>query len=254
MPNEAPDGGNLFDNVADPDSQAVTSFLEKYVGEGKKYKSVEDLAKGYEHADKFIGELKGELGGIKDFVAAQFEKMADERTRNIENHQPGDGGLEPKNPAAPPVNVEKEDLDARIAKALRDNDEQRVLKENSSYAEAVLVQHYGSKEEAVKAVQAKAVELGISGQFLADTAFRSPKALFNILGINPDETPASPNTPAPRNDVNPRALDQRSGQPKPGTWAYYQNLRKTDSDRYWAREVQDQLMKDAMAAGDAFYR
>jgi len=45
--------------------QTSKTSLEELVGEGKKFKTVEDLAKGKLEADSFIAQLEGELKGVK---------------------------------------------------------------------------------------------------------------------------------------------------------------------------------------------
>jgi hypothetical protein len=55
---------NMAEDIFNPDGATPPvneSFLEQYVGEGKKFKNVNDLAKAYANADKFIPELKNDL-------------------------------------------------------------------------------------------------------------------------------------------------------------------------------------------------
>lgn len=251
----------LFDQAAKPNEpapatptseEAVQNFLEEYVGEGKKYKSVEELAKAKHHADKHIDELKTDLTSLKDFVAAQFEQMANKRNEEPKGPKEVDGERQPA-PAAPPE-ADGEDLEARIAKILEERDETSRLQKNANLAQEVMIEHFGSQEEAVKAVRQKAEEMGVSPQFLADTAFRSPKALFNLMGINPDEKPRTPTTPASSSDVNPRMMDKTNPNPKQGTMAYYDQLRRSDPKKYWSVDVQSQLMKDALERGSDFFK
>lgn len=246
---------NLFDKAAAPqDNDDVSNFLNKYVGEDKKYKSVEDLAKAYDHADRHISNLSGDLDSLKDFMKAQFEQMSNRDLRQPSENLPVEDKDHKPDPVAPPTGNGNEDLDSRIRKALDEADESKRLKTNAEFAQEVLIRQFGSQEDAVKAVQAKAAELGVNPQFIADTAFRSPQALFNLMGINPETTPRSPTTPGPSSDVNPRVLDKVNPNPKPNTYAYYDQLRKSDPNRYWSSSVQAQMMKDAVEQGSNFYR
>jgi hypothetical protein len=247
---------SLFDQAAKtPDSTpdqdaAVENFLNEYVGEGKKYKTVEDLAKAKHHADKHIDELRSDLTSMKDFISAQFENLGNRDKAIIPDPNEEDKDRKP-DPVAPPKGDE-EDLNARILKLLEEKDETSRLKKNADFAQEVMIEQFGSQEAAVEAVRVKAQELGVSPQFLADTAFRSPQALFNIMGIAPGAR--SKSTPNASSDVNPRILDKVSPGAKPGTMAYYDQLRRSDPGKYWSVPVQQQLMKDALEKGQDFFK
>ena len=53
--------------TATPQEQSATptGTLDKYVGAGGKYSSTEELAKGYDNANTFIGTLQEELAEAK---------------------------------------------------------------------------------------------------------------------------------------------------------------------------------------------
>lgn len=226
------------------------SFLDKYVGEGKKFKDVEALAKAYEHADNHIPKLTEDLQTTREFIASKLEELAKRseaqpivQTDETRGNQPA--------PVAPP-NDAGEDLDTRIAKILEERDEVKVFQSNGKLAQDVLVEHLGSVEAAVEAVRAKAAEMGVGPEFLRETAHRSPRAFFNLMGINPDQKPQSSATPSSSSDVNPRMLE--AGKPKPNSYAYYDQLRKSDPKLYWSPKVQASLMKDAQENPDFFKR
>src|SRR5688500_9733754 len=98
---------NIFEAASQTHDDSGQSFLERYVGEGKKYKDVEELAKAYDNANRFIPELKNDLDSMKDFMSAQFGKLAEDAKKNNTPPAPtpnDDGGesKEPKTPASPP--------------------------------------------------------------------------------------------------------------------------------------------------------
>lgn len=231
-------------------STEESDFLEQYVGEGKKFKDVNELAKAYANADKFIPELKTDLQNTREFIAEELKKIAERNnveppvlTEERREHLPSSD--------APPKDA-GEDLEARIAKALEERDEIKKFQSNAAIAESVLVEHLGSKEEAIKAVQAKAVEMGVEPSYLKEAAFKSPKVFFNLMGINPESKPTSHNTPAPSSEVNPNMLG--AGKPKPSTYEYYNQLRKSDPKLYWSPKVQANMHRDAQENPDFFKR
>lgn len=243
------------------------SFLDKYVGEGKKYATVEDLAKAYDHANSHIEEMKNDNGHLREefemfreFTTAQLAKGTDKNASGKENLSDDNKGQnelspEPKPAPAPPNGkVEEVDLDARIAKALEEKDEQKRLEANARIAEEVMVKHFGSKEEGAAAIRKRAEELGVSPNWLASTAFQSPKAFFVSMNINPDETPRSTSTPNASSDVNAQRLADANPAIKPGTYAFYQKLRKDNPREYWSFDVQKRFMEDALRMGPDFYK
>lgn len=48
------------DNNDGVGNEETVDYLAEFVGEGKKYKSVEDLAKAYHHSTRFADQLKTE--------------------------------------------------------------------------------------------------------------------------------------------------------------------------------------------------
>jgi hypothetical protein len=219
------------------------NYIEEFVGEGKKFKSVEELAKAYKHANSHIPELQTELQNTREFIASKLDELATQR-QAAPNGQTEETRITPNpDPVAPP-NAEGEDLETRIAKILEQKSTQERAQANADLAQDVLVEQLGSVEDAIKAVNTKAQELGVSPQFLKETAFSSPKAFFNLMGIDPEVKPKSSTTPNSSSDVNPRMLD-RTNPIKQGTYGYYEQLRKSDPKKYWSPNTQRQLMKDA---------
>lgn len=223
--------------------------LEQLVGEGKKYKTVEDLANAYANADSHIGELKTDLQTTREFIAEELRKLAEQRQA-----QPPAQIVEPRalNPAPAALpNGEGEDLDTRIAKALENKTTQERLQANADLVQDVLVERLGSVEAATEAVISKARELGVDGKYMKETAANSPKAFFSLLGIDPATKPTSSTTPAPRSDVNPNMVNPTA--PKPRTYKFHEEVRKSNSKLYNSVSYQQQLMKDAMEMGDDFF-
>lgn len=241
---------DIFSNEGE-ETTSTEDYLAQYVGEGKKFKDINELAKAYANADKFIPELKNDLQTTREFIASKLDEIAQRNSQALPNGQTEEPGGNQPAPVVPP-NAEGEDLDTRIAKALEERDLAKRLEQNAQIVEDVLIGHLGSKDAAVEAVQAKARELGVEPGYLKQTAFQSPKAFFSLMGIDPDQKPQSNSTPAPSSDVNPRALGH--GQPKPNTYAHYDQLRKSNPSLYWSPKTQAQMHKDAQENPDFFKR
>lgn len=112
--------------------------------------------------------------------------------------------------------------------------------------ETRLLEVYGEAEKVNEAVQNKAAELGISVSFLKEAAAKSPSAFYGLLGLNQDSAKPSPPKPA-LNTAGLRPAESSSGEPKPGTKAYFDKIRREDPRRYFRRDTQLELYKAAMA-------
>jgi hypothetical protein len=190
--------------------------------------------------------LREEFDMFREFATAQLTVKS-----NTAEVRPNEPAPEPKPAPVPPK--EEIDIDARIAKALEEKDEEKRLKANLSLAEEVMVKHFGSKSDASKAVEARASELGISAEWLASLAFQSPRAFFVTMNVNPDETPQSTSTPSVGSDVNARRLSEANPGVKPGSYKYYQELRRKDPSKFYSSAVQIAFMADAQRMGSDFY-
>jgi hypothetical protein len=227
------------------------SYIDKYVGEGKKYKSVDDLAKAYANADNFITTLKNEQNDMKEFIRTQFQERAKEKTEITPPSQ--ETQQQTSEPRQQPSNVERKedkvDLKAQIKELLDAEREEDSKARNSRVTEAAMLDKFGTKEAALDAIKLKAAEMGVGPQFIANMAFTTPAAFFKIMDIDAKST----STPSPRSDVNTVNI-QATGTARPNTYAWYENLRKTDRKKYMSPAVQNALMKDAMEKGDDFYK
>jgi hypothetical protein len=241
---------NVTDIFGEATPSAEADFLAEYVGEGKKFKDVNELAKAYANADKFIPELKNDLQTTREFIATKLEEIAERNKvepigQTVEPREPN------PSPAAPP-NATEADLETRIAKALEERDEVSRLRANAKIAEDGLILHFGEQDKAVEAVRQKALEMGVEPNFLKEMAYKSPKAFFNLMGVNPEEAPRSNSTPNPSADVNPRVLGL--GQPKPNSYEYFDQLRKSDPKLYWSPRTQAEMHRAAQENPDFFKR
>lgn len=234
------------DGVTTPVNEA---FLEEYVGEGKKFKDVNELAKAYANADKFIPELKNDLQQTREFIADELKKLAE---RTPVPPLPNDRDLTPPNPVSVAPPKDGEDLDTRILKALDERDTLKRFQNNADLVQDVLVEQLGSVDKAAEAVVSKARELGLDPKDMKELAAKSPKAFLATMGINADVKPVSSGTPAPSADVRVDAINV--GQPKPDTYAHYEALRKSNPSVYWSQSIQQKLMQDAQSNPDFFQR
>lgn len=240
---------------------STKEFFETYVGPGKKYPNVGELAKAYANADNHIQELTRDSGKFK----TEAESLKELLMENLVNPKPNDNepntppnDVPPQNepPAndGPPKEAKDVDLKALVKEALGEVSTEEQKKANAQRTEEATIKRFGSKEDALKAIQAKAEELGVSPQWIANQAFDSPKAYFTIMGFQPDETPKSHSTPASDSDVNPRRLaDANPGAPAPNSYKWFMEIRRTDPAKFRSSSIQQALLKAAQDNPD-FYK
>lgn len=233
---------NLFD------TNTPENYVDKLVGEGKKYKDANELAKAYLHADDHIrtvtqdtASYREELKSMRELLEAQAE--ARRNPNNQQNVNPDGNKEDDTRPAGTPK-VEEVDLKTRIREALQEENEENRAKKNSKLTSDVMIERFGSKEDAVKAIEARAAELEVSPKFIADMAFQSPNAFFSTMGID-TKKPVSTNSPSSSSDVNSEALRKANPGLKPNTYDWYQQIRKTDKSKFFSVDVQSRMMADA---------
>lgn len=229
-------------------AESTSASIQDLVGEGKKYSTVDDLAKAYVNADKFIVQLKTENEGMREDLSQRktAEQILEEIRKPVT--PPAIPAQESTPPAAPQA-INEDALINRLQERLSQDQVRQRQSANVDEVAKTLIETFGSEAKANEVVQNKARELGVSVQFLQDAAAQSPKAFYQTLGLDVAQTPAPG---APKGTVNPAALGANV-QVKEGSYKWYENLRKTDPSAYWKPQIQKQLMKDALSKGDDFY-
>lgn len=234
----------IFDDQSGNQEDTSTNPLDKYVGEGKKYATVADLIKGFENGQSHIQTIEDEN--------RQFREGIHENILNAQQHRQ----------STPPSNQEQQtpgndqrlneqDLVERIREVTRAEREREQADKNINTVTDRLVETFGSEEAARDKLKARAQELGVSTKFLMDVAVKSPAAFYAQMNL--DATPRQ--VPGPRGDVNPMALQaQTQGtQAKPGTYAFYEEMRKTNPRLYKSPKVQLEMHNQALQNPEAFF-
>jgi len=233
---------NPFDEGTIPqDEVAVT--LEDLVGEGRKYRDPNELAKAYNSADAYIQKLKADkleadarAKVLQDLVDARNAKPPEEK-REPPTHETQREERQPD---------QQVDISELVRKELSSAEEQRRKSDNINRAAEALSNHYGSAAKAQEAIRQRAEQLGVKFEWLRDVAADSPQAMFASMGITPNARPS--NSPGYANEVN---LVDRGGSVK--NYAYFENIRKQDVKLYNSPEVRKQMMDSARDLGDKFF-
>jgi|15BtaG_2_1085339.scaffolds.fasta_scaffold00834_4 hypothetical protein len=221
----------------------VTTLVDELVGEGKKFKTVEDLAKGKQESDTFITELQAKLTNAE----AELQKQ-DYASELLATLQDKTAQLEP-NPVVNSLNtndqpaLSAEDLKSLVETTLSEREQSAITSSNLKAVEDAMTKAYGT-EASVK-VKEKATELGMSVEDLQTIASKSPSLFLQTMGQPPQQADPMVSSTVHTDNLNLSSTKRDS--------TFYRKLRKENPDRYRSATVQAQMFDDRVALGDSFY-
>ena len=239
---------DLFENENN-ESSSEPSF-EALVGEGKKFKTPDDLAKGKAAADSHIANLERELAELRsdlsqrltveDFVSQlKVGSYGDSRNPNKPRESEDNQISEPVAPENKPVNLQEE-----VQRALRAEIEKSSREANIAKAKAALREKLGDNyDEKLKSL---AGTLGVKPEFLSSMAASSPDGLVKVV-----------ESLSPQRDNRPLGVQTQTSVPDrqegPRSYKFYQDLRKKDPEMYFSKRVQKEMHDQALRQGEAFF-
>ncbi len=214
--------------------------LEDLVGDGKKFKTSEDLARGKVESDNYITRLEQETRGLREDLAKKVnvdETIEQLRRELRESKVPAD---KPKDDTSPELTAAK--VVELVKSAMTEEERTNTANQNVLSSNSALVKHFGSQEKANEHFAARAKQVGMTAEALQLIAEQSPTAFVTLMGLAETKPAGSAEASLNLNqsDVNP-VVDVTSATAKDGTKAYFENMRKTDSTRYWTPETQNKI-------------
>lgn len=242
------------DNTPDVEKEADNQpdFLSQLVGEGKKFRDVQALAKGKIEGDSFIEDLVRQNKELREELNKQEYAKELLQTMKTENRLPTPTETSEDNTMSKAVGSHNPDggvdIESIVERTLSKREKEQMAAANKTAVSTKLREVWGDKAKDLLVERAK--EMDVELEDIAEMAARSPKALFRMLGIT-NEQVAKPNVP-PRGDRNPFAVEARSDVVNDRTWAYYEEMRKANKRKYFSPDVQRQLLEDKRRLGDRF--
>lgn len=234
---------DMFANTETAEAQEIAAFSEKY-----KNDPIE-MAKALAHANKFIDTLKQEKAAESAKVLT-MEQLRNELKTPQGNNTPTTPAATAANPQSNvldenTLNEKVEELWNKKTQAIRDGEAQALI-------QSTLLAKFGSAEKARQEIVNKANDLGMTPEELQKIGIRSPKALFNMFGIdgNKPVTSAAPH----QSTVNVNAR-QHSNPVKDGNkLSEYTGILREDNGyrKYMSPSVQKEIMAEAMKNPAAF--
>ncbi len=231
-----------------------TDFLNQLVGEGKKFNTAEELAKGKAEADRYIEQLKQELVTEKakstnseetnQKLQVLMDKLAEpNRNTQLENDNRQAVGNTNSTDAQ---SLENLNVEEKVLEVLKERERKQLETTNVSKVRDELSKLYGEKAQEV--LEGRAQQLGMSMTQINSLAASSPSALLEL--VTPKDLKET-NTNF-SSSVNSDALNTNSTDPNARGWSYYRDLKKKDPGAFW--KAWPQMNADIeKVGGDKFY-
>ena len=218
-----------------------TSFANELVGEGKKFKDVDALAKSKLEADKFIEQLKSEKEEMRKELNKRLEQESILESLKQMVPKPSDNAAGARHEAAP----SQEDIGKLVDERLSEREKTKTYEDNVMAADTFVSSKFANRDEASAFLDKKATELGINKKWLMDMAGRSPKALYSLLGFSseaPDKGTTGGGSPAP---IVNKSTVLTEANPSGGkkTKSHYEDIRKANPALYFSAKVQNEIFK-----------
>lgn len=188
--------------VQSPTVPSIPAEVAELVGEGKKYKSVDDALKALPHAQSHIARLEQEAKELRE-KAAQARAIEDVYEA-LQSRQSAD----PVTAVAPAF--DERTLDVVLERKLQEKKAMEVKQANMNEVKQALTDKFGDK--APETFRKKAEELGVNETFLTDLIAASSKAGLELFGLVRKDAPASA---APAGGINTQAIMQNQQPVKP---------------------------------------
>lgn len=256
---------NLFDEPQSASPETPTDdgdkdYASELVGEGKRFKDLNSLAKGKLEADAFIERLKREAEEARQELRKRMDleqivnKIAESqatptRTNPSTAETPSSretvGGHEDTTTLSPKV------VSELVAKEISKAEEARTRSQNINASKAKLKEQWGDRY--VEKLQSRARELGVTEEYLNGLAATQPSVLFAVLGVDKSAPPSTPNNLIPPRSTQATTASTPTTTNGVRNKAYYDKIKKDNPSLYFTKEVQVAEMNDALKLGSKFF-
>ena len=244
----------MADNLLAPTDNVTpepTNYLTELVGDNKKFKSPEDLARGKWEADNYVKTLEGKLDELRnDYIKEREENASranlEQLIRRLETAQPSQiTQPEVKEMNTPPT-IDSKQIESLVSTKIQEFELTKKQTDNFNSVKSKLIEQFGNNYQTKLKEQIE--NLGLSEEEANALAKKSPAAFFRTLGMEQTQQQQTFQAP-PKSDV--RSAFQPTGAPK-RTWSYYQQMKKENPKAYHDPKTNIQMHNDAIALGAEF--
>lgn len=243
-------------------------YTNDLVGEGKKYKTVADLARAVLHKDVFIDTLTGEKKELLEDLSKRMtmeeaiEKMQKTQTPNSQLNSgslPPESGSNTRSENNTALNDEtiQKAISERVRDELARASSEAAAKANVDLVVKTLTEAWGDSFSAK--LEATANELSVSKEWITEQARVAPQALLKLIGatVSDKKEAVSSSLFSPAaSGMNAAALAANRGGnlPQEEKYSYWKSLRQSDPDLYHSPAMALKRHNAAIKHGEAFYQ
>lgn len=186
-----------FENENKNSSEA--SALESLVGDGKKFKTVDDLAKGKMEADDYIKQLQAETAEFRKMLEQNTERdqkldqifermstMTDQRTPASSPSQHTTDPTSNKADEKKDLFTSQEELDQYVTRLIEGRETASKASSNLSEVQQKLEEKF--KDKSAEFVQKRANELNITVGEMKALAEKSPSAFYRMMDMDSEKS------------------------------------------------------------------
>lgn len=240
---------SLLDNSNPNEPQ---SYFAELVGDGRKYKDQEALAKGNFHGDIHIRNLEQRIDEMREDMTRDRNELMLSQAKLIElQKQLTSNALPEVNEVTQPT-IKPEDIQSLISSELPkymsayETDQRQ--KQNFETVKAKLIETYGHNYG--HAYQEKINSLGLSTEQADGIAKTSPQAFITMLGMNQPVRQTFQAPPQSSNTFRPKGAVSK-------TESYYKEMlkemRKENPHAYYSPQTLVEMDRMAQEMGEAFF-
>lgn len=260
MTEQTQDAIDLFadTDTSDTDLEQDKDYVTELVGDGKKFKSIEDLAKGKVQSDRFITNLQTELAELRADLKARttFEELLTNMNSNTKTPDPARTNATPLlgdgDEGNATAGLTAEQIEEMVNRRLSAAEQTRVESQNFTYVQEKLREKFG--ENFSTQLKQTAAEMGLDPAYLNQLAKTQPKVLLKLVDADgPVTSFTHNNTSTNTSSVNSGAVP-RGNTTGEKLKSYYDNIRRTDPNAYWKPKIQNEIHAQATRLGETFYK
>ncbi len=245
---------NILDNTNQnnqPQIDPNKDYLEELVGEGRKFKTNTELARGKAESDLYIEHMKARMDELRqDYTKLHEEynagpKLKETLDQYMQELKQSQGATLPSGQEDKPSVLDETKLADMIKQHIAANKQLDSEESNAKNVESKLQVAFGPNYKQL--VSQQIASIGMTSDFFNDMARKYPDALMRTLGLEGQRQQENFQAPP----TSTRGNDPFAG-PTKRTNAYYQKMRQSDPVRYRDPKTQDQMFKDYAELGRDF--
>ena len=230
-------------DILEVKTETPKDLLSELVGEGKKFKTIEDLAQGKLQSDIHIKRLEEEARELREKVAAakSVEDVLEaiKAKAALEDNPPKKD--DPDDKVLPSSGITAEQVAKIVAEQLKGSETAKQKEANRLKANELMKQMFGDKAKEKFEAKATSPELRATLVQLAEVNPADFVSLFKEAG-----TPSAVDSGG--KSLNILNVSTNTGSLEPGTQPYYSEMRKKNPKQYYAAATQLEMhnapMKD----------